>query len=76
MTTIQYSKTSDAFRVVNESRAVIVPFSDFYSRITDMDLIDCARQAIDCAGDVITVPKHSYARGLKPRASVRHGVIQ
>ena len=74
MTTIQYSKTSDAFRVVNESRAIIVPFNDFYSRITDQDLIDCARQAIDCPSEVVTVPSTSYARGLRPRTAQKYFV--
>ena len=74
MTTIQYSKTSDAFRVVNESRAVIVPFSDFYSRITDQDLLDCSAQAIECPGECITVPSISHARGLRPRTAQKYFV--
>jgi len=51
-----------------------VPFDQFYSRITDQDLIDCARQAIECAGEVVTVPSTSKARGLKPRSAQRHFV--
>jgi hypothetical protein len=76
VTTIQYSKQTDAFLVVNETRKAIVPSSAFYSRITDCDLIDAAQQARECAGDVVAVSNVSRARGLKPRQSVRHGVIQ
>ncbi len=72
MTTITYRKDTDTFKVENEGRLSFVPFNQFYSRITDQDLIDCARQAIDCAGDVVTVPNTSNARGLRPSASRKH----
>lgn len=76
MTTIKFSKDADSFRVENERRTKFVPRMTFFDRIIDQDLLDCAAQAIECAGETITVPSTSYARGLKPRASVRHGVIQ
>ena len=74
MTTIQFSKSTDTFRVLNEGREAYVPRNRFYDVFTDQDLIDCAQQAIECAGDVITVPSTSNARGLKPRAAQKHFV--
>ncbi len=75
MTTIQYHKDTDTFFIKNETHTANVPFNSFYSRITDCDLLDTARRAIDNAGDVVAVPSTSYARGLRPRAAQRHGVI-
>ena len=76
MTTLQYSKDTDTFRVVNETRTSNVPFNQFYSRITDCDLLDAARHAIDNVGDIVAVPNTTNARGIKPRNAQRHGVIQ
>jgi hypothetical protein len=75
MTTVTYNRDTDTFKVESEHGTRYVPYA-VLNAFTDQDLRDCMRQAIDCAGDVITVPKRSYARGLRPRASVRHGVIQ
>ena len=74
MTTIQYSKEFDTFRIVNETRIANVTSTFLYSRMIDQDLLDCARQAIDCAGEVITVPSTSYAHGLRPRTANKYFV--
>ena len=74
MTTIAYNKDTDTFRIVTESQSKTVTSDFLYSRIVDQDILDCARQAIDCAGDVITVPFVSYARGLRPRTANKYFV--
>jgi hypothetical protein len=74
MTTIQYSKDVDAFRITNEGRTAYLPSNDFYRRIIDQDLIDTARKAMEAAGEVVAVPSKSNARGLKPRAAQKYFV--
>ena len=74
MTTIKYSKDADSFKVENEQRTKFVPRMTFFDRIVDQDLLDCAAQAIECAGETITVPSTSYARGLRPRTAQKYFV--
>lgn len=76
MTTVQYSKQADAFRVVNLARITTLPRNAFFALFTDQDLLDCAAQAIECAGEPIAVPSTSFARGLKPRNAQVHGLAQ
>ena len=73
MTTVTYNRDTDTFKVESEHGTRYVPYAVF-NAFTDQDLIDCARQAIDCAGDVITVPSISHARGLRPRTAQKHFV--
>jgi hypothetical protein len=71
MTTLQYSKEFDSFKVVNESRVINVPSSKFDS-IVDQDLVDAIRQATNNPGDIVAVSSTSSARGLRPSAAKRH----
>jgi len=74
MTTISYNKDTDTFHIVSEVLARTVSSDFLYSRIIDQDVLDCARQAIESAGEVIAVPSHSKARGLKPRSAQKYFV--
>ena len=74
MTTIQYSKESDTFRIMNEMRTKFVPRMTFFDRIEDQDLLDCSAQAIESPGETITVPSISHARGLRPRTAQKYFV--
>jgi hypothetical protein len=38
MTTIQYSKDADAFRVTNDARVTTLPRNTFYALFVDQDL--------------------------------------
>ena len=71
MTTLQYSREFDSFKVVNESRVINVPSSKFDS-ILDQDLVDAIRQAMSNPGDVVAVSNVSNARGLTPSSAKRH----
>lgn len=76
MTQLSYRKDSDTFVVASDRGYATVDRTRFFSVFHDQDLIDCAAQAIECAGETITVPSTSSARGLKPRNAQRHGVQQ
>jgi len=71
MTTLQYSREFDAFKVVNEGRIAYVPSNKFDS-ILDQDLVDAIRQAMSNPGDVVAVSNVSNARGLTPSSAKRH----
>ena len=73
MTTVSYSKTTDTFKVESEHGTRYVPYAVFNTFI-DQDLRDCARQAMDNAGEVITVPSTSNARVLRPRTAQKYFV--
>ena len=74
MTTIKFSKEADSFKVESEIGTRFIPRMTFFDRIVDQDLLDCAVQAIECAGETITVPSTSYARGLRPRTAQKYFV--
>jgi hypothetical protein len=73
MTTVTYNRDTDTFKVESEHGTRYVPYA-VLNAFTDQDLLDCARQAIDCAGEVITVPSTSYAHGLRPRTANKYFV--
>ena len=76
MTTITYHSYTDSFAVNNNGRTADVSHNTFYARLTDSDLLDTAQKARQCTEDAVVVPNTSNARGLRPRSSQRHGVIQ
>ena len=76
MTTITYLKDTDVFAVQNEGRLALVPRIVFYSKFYDQDLLDSCVRAIESAGEINIVSATSNARGITPRASIRHGVRQ
>ena len=75
MTQLSYRKDSDTFIVASNRGYATVDRMRFFAVFHDQDLIDCAAQAIECAGETVTVPNTTNARGIKPRNSQRHGVI-
>ena len=76
MTQLSYRKDSDTFLIASDRGLATCTRDRFFTVFHDQDLIDTAARAIECAGETVTVPSTSNARGLKPRNSQRHGVIQ
>lgn len=71
MTTITFLTDGD-LKVNADGRIIKVPFDRI--AYLDSELRDAANQAKEIPGTPVIVPSKSYARGLKPRNSVVHGV--
>jgi hypothetical protein len=74
VTTIQC--TGDTLKIVNEGRTAHISVESALTLATDCDIIESITLAWRNKGEVITVPNISNAKGLRPRAAQRHGVIQ
>jgi len=74
MTTLKC--TGDNLTITSEGREAVTTVERALYLASDCDLIEAITRAWRNKGEVVTVPCISYARGLKPRNSQRHGVIQ
>jgi hypothetical protein len=75
MTNLSFNHDTDTFKVENEGRTAFVPRERFFTLSPDADLHEAAALAIASPNELIAVSNQSSARGLRPRASIRHGVI-
>jgi hypothetical protein len=76
MTTLQFCKDTDTFRIVNDTRIADITRDLFYSRLHDQDVIEAAMHAIECTPDAVTVSSQTNARGVTSRRGERLGVHQ
>lgn len=74
MTTLQC--IGDNLIVKHEGREAVTTVERALFLASDCDLIESITYAWRNKGEVVVVPAISHARGLKPRNSQRHGVIQ